>query len=100
LTANPGWAAYAASKFGLRGFADALRAEEAPHGVRVTSAFPSRTATPMQAKVHAQEGKPYDPQAWMQATTVAQQVVNVIDLPRDATVTDLTMRTAPRATSG
>jgi len=93
LTANPGWAGYNASKFGLRGFADALRAEEAPYGVRVTSAFPSRTATPMQELVHDREGKDYDPGAWMSPETVARALVGVVDLPRDATMTDLTLRT-------
>lgn len=93
LTANPGWAGYAASKFGLRGYADALRAEEASYGVRVTSVFPSRTATPMQELVHEREGKPYDAGDWMSAETVAAAVVGVVDLPRDATTTDLTLRT-------
>jgi short-subunit dehydrogenase len=93
LAANPGWAGYAASKFGLRGYADALRAEEAPYGVRVTSVFPSRTATPMQELVHDREGKEYDAGDWMSPETVAQAVVGVLDLPRDATTTDLTLRT-------
>jgi NAD(P)-dependent dehydrogenase (short-subunit alcohol dehydrogenase family) len=56
LTAHPQWAAYAASKHGLKALADALRGEEAEHGVRVTTVYPGRTATPMQAEVHAQEG--------------------------------------------
>ena len=64
LAANPQWGAYAASKFGLRAIADALRAEEAPAGVRVTSVFLGRTATPMQQKVHEQEGRDYDPADW------------------------------------
>ena len=34
LTASAEWSAYAASKFGLRALADALRAEEVEHGVR------------------------------------------------------------------
>ena len=57
LTASAEWSAYAASKYGLRALADALRAEEAEHGVRVTTVYPGRTATPMQEKVHEQEGK-------------------------------------------
>lgn len=93
LVANPGWAGYAASKFGLRGYADALRAEEASYGVRVTSVFPSRTATPMQELVHEREGKDYDAGDWMSPETVARAVVGVVDLPRDATTTDLTLRT-------
>lgn len=92
ITANPGWGAYAASKFGLRAIADALRAEEQPNGVRVASIFPGRTATSMQAKVHELEGRPYDPTAWIRPETVAMQIVNVLDLPRDATVSEVVIR--------
>ena len=57
LNARPGWASYAASKFALRAFADALRAEEAAHGVRVTSMHPGRTDTEMQRDVVAPGGR-------------------------------------------
>jgi short-subunit dehydrogenase len=99
LTANATWSAYAASKFGARGFADSLRAEELEHGVRVTSVFPSRTATPMQEKVHEQEGKVYDRKLWIQPETVASSILHVLDLPRDATIPELTIRAlVPRPT--
>ena len=49
LAAHAGWAAYAASKHGLKALADALRQEEHASGVRVTSVYPGRTASPMQA---------------------------------------------------
>jgi len=91
LRANPGWAAYAASKFGLRALADAVRAEERPHGVRVTSVFPGRTATPMQEKVHRQEGKTYDASDWVRAATVVDTIVSVLDLPPDATVPEVSV---------
>jgi len=92
LQAHPQWSAYAASKHGLRALADALRAEEREHGVRVTSVYPGRTATPMQRKVHQQEGKDYDADEWIDPETVADAILQVLDLPRDATVTDLTVR--------
>jgi short-subunit dehydrogenase len=91
LRANPGWAAYAASKFGLRALADALRAEERPHGVRVTSVFRGRTATPMQEKVHSQEGKAYDASDWVRAATVVDAIVSVLDLPPDATIPEVSV---------
>jgi len=94
LRANPAWSAYAASKFGLRGFADALRAEEAEHGVRVTSVFPSRTATPMQEKVHGQEGKDYDASDWITPETVADAIVHVLDVPPEATIPELVVKVA------
>jgi short-subunit dehydrogenase len=95
LAAHPQWAAYAASKHGLRALADSLRAEEQPHGVRVTSVYPGRTASPMQERVHAQEGKAYDASEWTSPETVATTILHVLDLPRDATVPDVTVRPGP-----
>jgi short-subunit dehydrogenase len=92
LAAGAGWSAYAASKFGLRALADALRAEEMEHGVRVTTVFPSRTATPMQEKVHDQEGRTYDASRWIRPETVVSTMLHVIDLSPDATIPEVTVR--------
>ncbi len=92
LAASAGWSAYAASKFGLRAFADALRAEEVEHGTRVTTVYPSRTATPMQEKVHQQEGSVYDPARWIRPETVVSTILHALDLPPDATIPDVTVR--------
>lgn len=96
LRANPGWASYAASKFALKALADALRDEEAPHGVRVSTVYPGRTATPMQQQVRAQEGGAYDPAAYLTPETVAATVRFVLDAPRDATLPDVSVRPGPR----
>lgn len=90
--ANPGWGAYAASKFGLRALADALRAEEAPHGVRVTTVYPGRTATRMQEQVREQEGGTYRPADYIKPETVARLILTALDTPRDAHLTELTVR--------
>ena len=92
LSASADWSAYAASKHALRALADALRAEEQEHGVRVTTVYPGRTATPMQQKVHEQEGREYDAAVWIDPATVAGAIVGVLDLGADATVIDLTIR--------
>lgn len=92
LVANAQWGAYAASKAGLRAVADSLRAEEARHGLRVTSVFPSRTATPMQQQVHEQEGRDYDPTAFMAAESVAATILHVLDLPDDVTIPEVVLR--------
>jgi NADP-dependent 3-hydroxy acid dehydrogenase YdfG len=92
LAAHAGWAAYAASKHGLKALADALREEEHANGVRVTSVYPGRTASPMQAKVHQQEGKEYDAARWIDPESVATTIVMALDLPADAEVNDLTVR--------
>jgi NADP-dependent 3-hydroxy acid dehydrogenase YdfG len=92
LSAGATWSAYAASKFGLRALADSLRSEEMENGVRVTTVFPSRTATPMQEKVHEQEGKTYDSSRWISPSTVAATILHVLDLPHDATIPEVTVR--------
>ncbi len=96
LVAHPEWSAYAASKFGLRAVADSLRAEEAGAGVRVTSVYLGRVATPMQQKVHEQEGKVYDAGEWVSPESVAATVLHLLDLPADVTITDITVRPRPR----
>ncbi|MEU1072574.1 MULTISPECIES: SDR family oxidoreductase [unclassified Streptomyces] len=92
LTAHAEWGAYAASKHGLKALADSLRQEEHAGGVRVTSVYPGRTASPMQAKVHSQEGRAYDPAQYIDPESVATTIVMALDLPRDAEVNDLTVR--------
>ncbi|CCB77019.1 MULTISPECIES: SDR family oxidoreductase [Streptomycetaceae] len=92
LTAHAEWGAYAASKHGLKALADALRQEEHGNGVRVTSVYPGRTATPMQAKVHQQEGKDYRAERWIDPESVATVILTALDLPRDAEVNDVTVR--------
>lgn len=94
LHAHAGWSAYAASKHGLKALADSLRAEEAEHGVRVTSIYPGRTATPMQERVHQQEGRDYEPERFITAESVATTILTALDLPDDAALTDLTIRPA------
>ncbi len=94
LHAHAGWSAYAASKHGLKALADSLRAEEAEHGVRVTSIYPGRTATPMQERVHQQEGRDYAPERFITAESVATTILTALDLPDDAALTDLTIRPA------
>jgi NADP-dependent 3-hydroxy acid dehydrogenase YdfG len=96
LVAHPDWAAYAASKFGLRAVADSLRAEESGAGVRVTSVYLGRIATPMQQKVHEQEGKDYDAADWASPESVAGTILHVLDLPADVTIPDVTVRPRPR----
>jgi short-subunit dehydrogenase len=91
LSASPQWAAYAASKHALRALADALRGEEQERGVRVTTVYPGRTATPMQQKVHDQEGRDYVADDWIDPGTVAEAILHVLDLAEDATISDLTL---------
>lgn len=94
LNANPGWGGYAASKFALRAFADALRQEEAE--LRVTSVYPGRTATDMQRQVRAHEGAEYEPDRYLRPESVATAILGAITATPDAHPTDLNLRSRPR----
>lgn len=90
LRANPGWGSYAASKFALRAFGDALRQEEP--ALRVTSVHPGRIDTDMQRAIVAAEGGDYDPARFLAPATVARAVRNAIETPADAHPTEIVLR--------
>lgn len=87
---RPGWGPYAASKFALRAFGDALRAEETD--LRVTSVHPGRTATEMQEAIVAAEGRDYDPDQFLRPESVAAVVLAAVSATPDAHVTEVTLR--------
>jgi NADP-dependent 3-hydroxy acid dehydrogenase YdfG len=92
LAARANVAQYAATKHALKAIADSLREEINPHGVRVVSVYPGRTATPLQATLHAVEGKAYAPERLMQPEDVASVVLGALTMPRSTEVTDLMVR--------
>jgi NADP-dependent 3-hydroxy acid dehydrogenase YdfG len=92
LTARGQVGSYAASKHALRALADSFREEVNVEGLRVLSVYLGRTASPMQAMVHAIEGKAYHPEYLLQPSDVAAVVLNALCLPRTAEVTDIHIR--------
>ena len=92
LTAAPGGAVYAASKFALRAFTDALREEERGAGVRVSSVHPGRTDSDMQREKVAGEGDEYDTRYYLDPASVAAVVRTVVDLPAGGTVESVSVR--------
>ncbi len=96
IVARParGVAQYAASKHALKGLTDGLREEVSGRGIRVTTLFPGRTATPMQANVHAAEGKTYRPERLLQPEDVAGLALFAVTLPRTAELVEATIRPA------
>lgn len=100
LGASAGTGMYAASMHALRAVADALRDEVNDDGIRVTTVYLGRTATPMQEEVHEREGRPYEPERLIRPESVARAVLGALTLPRDAEVTDIRLRSmrepAPR----
>ncbi|MFI7445768.1 SDR family oxidoreductase [Nonomuraea indica] len=90
--AGAGWGPYAASKFALRAFADALRAEEPL--LRVTTVYPGRTDTDMQRGVREHENGPYEPDRYLRPESVARAVLAAVNAGPDAHLTELTLRPA------
>jgi short-subunit dehydrogenase len=92
MTAKANVGQYAATKHGLRAFADSLRDELNSKGVRVLSVYPGRTASFMQAQIHKEEGRPYHPEQLMQPEDVAVVVQTALNLPKTAEMTDVSLR--------
>lgn len=95
IAARAGWGAYAASKFALRAFGDALRAEEAGNGIRVTSVHPGRVDTAMQRSVVRQEGGVYDGSQFLRPESVAAAVLAAVTATPDAQLTEIVLRPQP-----
>ncbi|MBO1739558.1 SDR family oxidoreductase [Leifsonia sp. TF02-11] len=92
LTSGAGGGVYSGSKFALRALTDALREEERPNGVRVTSIHPGRVDTDMQRALVAREGHDYDAAYTISPEMVAATVRVAVDLPPTGTVESLTVR--------
>jgi NADP-dependent 3-hydroxy acid dehydrogenase YdfG len=92
LVSGPGGGPYAASKFAARALTDALREEERPNGVRVSSIHPGRVDTDMQRALVAREGHAYDRTFTITPEMVAATVRTAVDLPPSGTVESLSLR--------
>jgi NADP-dependent 3-hydroxy acid dehydrogenase YdfG len=89
---HAGESAYAIGKHGLKALADVLRAEENRNGVSVLSIHPGRTAGPLQERLHAAEGRPYDAGSLLAPDDVARTILDCVSLPDSAEVTDVHIR--------
>ncbi|BBY33668.1 short chain dehydrogenase [Mycolicibacter minnesotensis] len=87
---SPGMAAYSASKFALRAFADSLRSDEP--ALRVTTVYPGRVDTDMQHDLVAYEGGEYDPARFLRPETVAEVVAAAIRTPAEAQLQEVVVR--------
>jgi NADP-dependent 3-hydroxy acid dehydrogenase YdfG len=92
--ANPlGGVAYIAAKFGLRGLAMGVGAEELPNGVRVTSIYPGEVNTPLldARPVPVTEERK---QAMLQPEDVAAAVLFVATLPAHVAIPEMVITPA------
>ncbi len=87
-----GVAAFKATQHAVQGLVDSLRQDFNRRGIRVSSLFPGRTATPRMQRIYAKQGTPYKPDALLNAHDVAQVVVALTALPKQVEVTDVQLR--------
>jgi len=96
LVATPTYSIYAASKFAVRGFSEALRREAAPWGIRVSAIYPGAVAT--EFAEHAGIGRKtrMTSPAWLLLTAdeVAEAVVGLVRRPRASLVMPWPLRLA------
>ncbi len=80
--ASYGYAAYAASKYAVRGFSDVIRAELKPYGINVSVVFPADTDTPQLREERKKQSELMQiinsSAGMMSAEKVARAVVNGI----------------------
>jgi short-subunit dehydrogenase len=88
---------YAASKAALKVYSSALRKKLNDKGVRVVHFSSGRTKTPMQDRVARQQGTKTPSRYLIQPATLAALITNVISLPRDIEVTEVTVRPLHKA---
>jgi NAD(P)-dependent dehydrogenase (short-subunit alcohol dehydrogenase family) len=91
-----GLALYKSTQHALQGFSDSLRQDLNRYGVRVSSLYPGRTATPRMRRIYAREGRRYRPQALLSAQDVAALVLQLTQLPPRLEVTDVHLRSLTR----
>lgn len=91
LHSGAGWAVYAASKFGLRAFTDALREEERG-AIKVTSIHPGRIDTEMQRQIYQADGRAYHPSDHLAPVSVARAVKYALEAGDEAMVEMLQIR--------
>ena len=87
LVGNPNLSAYNATKYALRGFADATMKELRPFGIRTTCLYPGSVATDFQDGA----GTPENPNA-MQAEDLAETVLHVLRMPHRTMISEVVMR--------
>ena len=87
-----GVALYKATQHALQGFADSLRQDLNRRGIRITSLFPGRTATPRMRRIYAHEGRRYRPARLLRPADVAALVVALLALPPKMEITDVNLR--------
>lgn len=80
--------AYVASKFGLRGFADAIREELREYNIKVISIFPGAVNTPFWDNSDIS----FDKDDMLDVNILSKSILNAIDLPGNCVVEEMLIR--------
>jgi NADP-dependent 3-hydroxy acid dehydrogenase YdfG len=88
LVGTPTYSVYAAAKFAVRGFSEALRREVAPWGINVSVIYPGGVSTEFAAHAGIKRKTGAATPAWMLLTSedVARAVVGLVRRPRRSLV--------------
>ena len=94
LIATPTYSVYAASKYGLRGFTEALRREVNIHGINVTGIYPGSVATKFGEKAGINRKTKISTPRFLKLTSadVAKTVYRVVQKPHRAVIIPGLMR--------
>lgn len=86
--ATPTYSVYAASKFGLHGFTEALRREVAHYGIHVSGVYPGGVETEFSQKAGIERKTRITTPRWMRLTAeqVAQATLELIQHPRRSVI--------------
>ena len=94
FVATPTYSVYAATKYGLRGFTDALRREVRIHGIEVTGIYPGSVSTEFgrKAEIKRKTGISTPKYLKLTAEDVARSVMSVVKKPRRSLIIPGLMR--------
>ena len=92
--ASPTYTVYAATKFGLRGFSEALRREVGIYGIKVSTIYPGAVNTEFGAKAKINRKTGRTTPSWLRLSPdqVVRVVRGVVDHPRRAVILPWQMR--------
>ena len=94
LNAGKNISQFALTQHAVKAIADSLREEVNADGMRVTSLFLGRTATPRMVALYQKDAKAYNSSVLLQPEDVATTVCQILALPATAEVTNIHMRPA------
>jgi len=88
LIGNPGLSAYNATKYGLRGFSDALMKELRYDGIKVTCVYPGSIQTSFFDDIEGAEAH----DGMLQPGDVAATLLHILELPDNCLISDIVIR--------